>query len=168
MDPDNRRPVDFKRRAAVLREIQRKSKSDGLELIRELLHTKEDGRIKFFLIYKALRGRHENPEIFQKGTYIPLEVAGGFSDHIVAFAREYEKNWTVTITPRHLTGLIHDGENPLGDRIWADTCIPLPEIVPHGWKNVITDQTIDTDDKLAIGDVLKHFPVALLISQENR
>ncbi|NIS72202.1 MAG: malto-oligosyltrehalose synthase [Proteobacteria bacterium] len=168
VDPDNRRPVDFKRRAAVLREIQKQSKSDGLKLIRELLHTKEDGRIKFFLIYKALRGRQENPEVFQKGTYIPLEVAGEFSDHIVAFAREYEKNWAVTIAPRHLTGLIHEGENPLGDKIWADTCIPLPESAPHGWKNVITDQTIDADDKLAIGDVLKRFPVALLMSQEKR
>ncbi|NIQ38136.1 MAG: malto-oligosyltrehalose synthase [Proteobacteria bacterium] len=167
VDPDNRRPVDFKRRAAVLREIQRKSKSDGLKLIRELLHSKEDGRIKSFLIHKALRGRHDNPDVFQKGTYIPLEVAGGFSDHIVAFARAYEKNWVVTIAPRHLTRLIHEGENPLGDKIWADTCIPLPGGVPQHWKNVITEQTIDTEDKLAIGTVLRHFPVALLISQEN-
>jgi len=74
VDPDNRRPVDFEKGKTILREIRAKSESDVLNLINELLGTKEDGRIKLFLIHRALMGRNEKQEIFQRGEYIPLEV----------------------------------------------------------------------------------------------
>ena len=61
-------------------------------LINELLSTKEDGRIKLFLIWQALRARGENKDIFQQGDYLPLDVRGKFKDHIIAFARKVPKD----------------------------------------------------------------------------
>ncbi len=168
VDPDNRRPVDFEKRKTILREIRAKSESDVLSLISELLDTKEDGRIKLFLIHRALMGRNENQEIFQSGKYIPLEVGGEFRDHIVAFARKQGKNWAVTVVPRFLTKLVKEGEYPLGQEIWLDTHIPPSGDMPHLWKNLLTNQIVGGRHGLIVGKVLGHFPVALMISEERK
>jgi len=168
VDPDNRRPIDFEKRRPFLRDIRDKAETDILNLIIELFSNKGDGRIKLFLIYRTLKARNENLEVFQKGTYIPLEVAGRFKDHIVAFARSHGKNWAVTITPRFLTTLIKEGEFPLGQQAWDDTYTVFPEGAPTLWKNAITAQVIKGEKTILIGEALRHFPATLLMSQEAK
>jgi len=167
VDPDNRRPVDFERRKAFLREIGEKENGDLLNLINGLLRTREDGRVKLFLIHRALRARNERPEVFRSGAYIPLEAAGRYRDHIIAFGRNQGKKWAITIVPRFLTPLIREGEDPFGREVWEDTHISLPEGIAQAWKNMITDQQVNDGRKLIIGEVLTHFPVALLMKEEN-
>ncbi|MFB0505682.1 MAG: malto-oligosyltrehalose synthase [Thermodesulfobacteriota bacterium] len=167
VDPDNRRPVDFERRRALLREIRKKENSNVLNLIEELLRAREDGRIKLFLIYRALKTRNEHIEVFRDGAYIPLEVAGKFKDHIFAFARKNGRKWTVTVAPRFLTTVVREDEYPCGEKIWHDTHIPCSGRVSHEWKNVITRQQVNSVGKLMIGEVLRHFPVALLMREET-
>ena len=159
VDPDNRRPVDFEKRISLLRDIMDKS-------YKELLTSREDGRIKLFLINRALQARKERAEVFQKGSYIPIEAGGRFKEHIVAFARNYGDDWTITIAQRHLTALIKEGELPIGRQVWDDTHILLPKGVPALWKDAITTRGIEGRETLLIGDVLEHFPVALLMSEE--
>ena len=136
-------------------------------LIRELLCKREDGRIKLFLIYRALKTRNEHSEVFQEGDYIPLEIAGRFKDHIIAFARNHGKKWAVIIVPRFLTAVIKEGEDPFGQEVWDDTYIPLPEGISPGWENVITNQCVDNGNKLIMSKVLTNFPVALLMKEET-
>jgi len=167
VDPDNRRPVDFRKRDSLLRDVSGRAQTDILKLITELLATREDGRIKLFLINRALQARKERAEVFQKGSYIPVEGGGRFKEHIVAFARNHEDDWTITITPRHLTALLKEGELPTGRQVWDDTHILLPKGVPALWKDAITTQVIEGRETLLIGDVLKDFPVALLMSEEE-
>jgi (1->4)-alpha-D-glucan 1-alpha-D-glucosylmutase len=167
VDPDNRRPVDFESRGAFLREIREKESGNLLDLINALLRTREDGRVKLFLIYRALKARNERPKVFRSGAYVPLEVAGRFKDHIIAFARNQGKEWAITIVPRFLTTLIREGEDPFGLEIWEDTHISVPEGIAQGWKNMITGQQVNNGRKLIIGGVLAHFPVALLMKEEN-
>jgi len=166
VDPDNRRPVDFVERRTYLGKIQEKAGEDILKLIEELLRTRGDGRIKLFLIHRALKAKNEHREVFGEGAYVPLEAAGRFRDHIIAFARTYEGKWAVTIVPRFLTALIEKGEYPLGQKVWDDTHILLPEAIGRRWRNMITNQYVDSEDKLIIGEVLEHFPVALLTREE--
>jgi (1->4)-alpha-D-glucan 1-alpha-D-glucosylmutase len=166
VDPDNRRPVDFVERRTYLGKIQEKAGEDILKLIEELLRTRGDGRIKLFLIHRALKARNEHYEVFGKGAYVPLEVVGRFRDHIIAFARTYEGKWAVTIVPRFLTALIDKGDYPLGQKVWDDTHILLPEAIGRRWRNMITNQYVGSEDKLIIGEVLEHFPVALLTREE--
>ena len=50
VDPDNRRPVDYRLRKAVLDELIMKESTEGLlETVSTLVATRNDGRIKLFL-----------------------------------------------------------------------------------------------------------------------
>lgn len=168
VDPDNRRPVDYSLRISLLNEIKEKAQTDSLKLIDELFSNKEDGRIKLFLTYNVLQAIKENSEVFEKGDYQPLEVSGKFKDHIVAFARRFGNTTAIAVAPRFLTTLVEPGENPLGEKIWADTHLKLPQGSQSTWRNAITDQTISGSDAIAIGQILQHFPLALLVSQSNQ
>lgn len=168
VDPDNRRPVDFEHRRLLLREIRDRVETDILALIGDLLATKEDGRVKLFLVYQALNARKENADLFQKGTYIPLGVTGKFRKHIAAFARRYSSAWSVTVVPRFLTAVVADGGLPLGREVWYDTRVTLPEHAPSAWRNALSGRSLSSSRILWAGEVLEHFPVALLISEPSQ
>ncbi|CEJ46869.1 malto-oligosyltrehalose synthase [Umezakia ovalisporum] len=166
VDPDNRRPVDFQIRQSHLKVIKKQSQEDILKFVDELLATKEDSRIKLFVIVQALKARKENLTVFQQGDYLPLEAKGKYSDHIIAFARIHSNQTIITIAPRFFTSLIEPGEYPLDIQVWDDTYIHLPPAAPSLWQNTITQQTLYTDKTMLIGEALKHFPVALLKSHD--
>lgn len=163
VDPDNRRPVDYEQRISVLKDIKQKSQTDNLKLIDELMSSKKDGKIKLFITHKVLQARKEQLEVFQKGEYLPLEVVGKFKDHIVAFARSFENTTAIAIAPRFLTSLIAPDENPLGEKVWADTQLQLPQGFSASWRDIFTGQTLTGNGTIAIAQVLQHFPVALLL-----
>jgi (1->4)-alpha-D-glucan 1-alpha-D-glucosylmutase len=166
VDPDNRRPVDYEQRISLLKDIKEKAQTDILKLVDELLSTKEDGKIKLFLTHKLLQARKDNLDVFLKGDYQPLEVSGKFKEHIVAFARSFGDTMAIAIAPRFLTTLVQSGESPLGEQVWADTQLQLPQGSPSTWRDAITEQTISGSG--AIAQILQHFPVALLVSQPNQ
>ncbi len=165
VDPDNRRPVDFSIRTWLLNEMKSREVDDISGLIKELLSTKEDGRIKLFLIYKALAVRQKHRRLFENGNYIPIETEGKYKDNIITFAREHKPLWSVTIAPRYLTGVVDEGTYPLGTKVWDDTHIILPDEVPNVWNEQITGIQVESRQFLSVGDVLKHFPCALMINK---
>ncbi|MFO7968366.1 MAG: hypothetical protein R6U44_12300 [Archaeoglobaceae archaeon] len=170
VDPDNRRPVDFEKRKRSLQYMNQRE--DTLGLIRELLSSYRDGRIKLFLIQRALKARKENIEVFQKGDYIPLEVNGKYRDHIIAFARTHGERGAITVAPRFVNSLISENEMsenkyPL-DSMWEDTHVVLPQELKglNQLKDSITGMEVEKGEKLMVGDVLKYFPVALLLGEK--
>jgi (1->4)-alpha-D-glucan 1-alpha-D-glucosylmutase len=165
VDPDNRRPVDFEKRCAMLASIKEQEDSNIGRLIQDLLSGREDGRIKLFLIYRALKARKNHRETFRKGAYIPLESAGRFRSHVIAFARKYEQRWAVVIASRFLSPLVQEGEFPFGREVWQDTEVRIPDRVPSEWRNALTNEVLSATNALAIGDVLHSFPVALLVGE---
>ncbi|MGL5132946.1 MAG: malto-oligosyltrehalose synthase, partial [Planktothrix sp.] len=154
VDPDNRRPVDYQKRMEYLKEIKTRSQKNILSLIQELKQTPEDGKIKLFLTTQALAIRQQYLEVYQQGTYIPLEVTGDYGEHILAFGRTYGQTIIITVVPRFLTGLVEPKQFPLGNNIWKDTAIKLPEDWTNDWKETITNQGIKGDNSLKIGDIL--------------
>ena len=96
-----------------------------------------------------------------------MEAEGRFKKHIFSFARKDRGRWALTITPRLLTSLIKEDEYPLGIEVWDDTSVVLSEDFPLLWEDAITSQFIKGSKILLIGEVLKHFPIALLISRER-
>jgi (1->4)-alpha-D-glucan 1-alpha-D-glucosylmutase len=165
VDPDNRRPVDFKKRKRYLAEILNSFSSDPKRLIRELLANRNDGRIKLFLIARALRIRNEQTALFQQGSYVPLAASGRFKAHIIAFARTHKNRCSITVAPRFLTGLIKENQNPLGHRVWRDTAITFAEKTASRWKNIFTAETLSAKSSFKIGKILQHFPCALLLRE---
>jgi (1->4)-alpha-D-glucan 1-alpha-D-glucosylmutase len=156
--------VDYEQRMSFLKDIKEKAQTDSLKLIDELFSTKEDGRIKLFLTHKVLQARKEHLDVFLKGEYLPLEVSGKFKDHVVAFARRFEDTMAIAIAPRFFTSLVQPGEYPLGEQVWADTQLRLPQGSQSTWRDAITNQTISGSGAIAIGQILQHFPVAQLVS----
>ena len=164
VDPDNRRPVDFGKREWLFREMKAMETGDVLKLIEELLSTKEDGRIKMYLIHKALSARISHRHVIEKGNYIPLETAGKYKDNVVAFAWEHKPVWVITIVPRFLASVVKEDRYPLGREVWADTHIVFPETGAVSCKEVITGIEMDCSGALFIGDVLRYCPCAILTS----
>ncbi len=160
VDPDNRRPVDYEKRKNILNEIKNPS-----NIIQKLLSTKEDGKIKLFLMYKALSVRRKFPELFQKGDYQPLEVRGLFKDNIIAFARRYENQFVITITPRFFTEIVSKEQLPLGEKIWKDTTVILDSEISYELINCITGKTMTVQKNIYLAQAFEDFPVGLLSSQ---
>lgn len=165
VDPDNRRPVDFEKRRAMLAGIREQDDADISGLIRDLLATREDGRIKLFLIYKALKAKKAHREIFRSGIYLPLESTGRFGRHVIAFAWRYQRQWALVIAPRFLSHLVQEGDFPLGRQVWRDTEVILPDGAPAAWRNVITGEVLSAGKALTVGEILLSFPVALLMGE---
>jgi (1->4)-alpha-D-glucan 1-alpha-D-glucosylmutase len=163
VDPDNRRPVDFGKRKEFLREI----KERGLDLLDDLLKNREDGRIKLFLICRALAARKEYLEVFEEGSYLPLRVEGRHKENIIAFARRRKNRWAIAIATRFLTRVVKEGDIPLGERVWGDTAVIFPEKAPNSWYDTITFKEKKRDGSLKVGEILSHFPVALLAGEKK-
>jgi (1->4)-alpha-D-glucan 1-alpha-D-glucosylmutase len=165
VDPDNRQPVDFDKRRAMLAGIRAQADADLGRLVQDLLATRADGRIKLFLIYRALKAKKAHREIFRSGAYLPLESAGRFRSHVIAFAWRYQRQWALVIAPRFLSHLIQEGDFPLGRPVWQDTEVIIPNGAPAAWRNVITREVLSAGKALSIGDILLSFPVALLMGE---
>jgi len=171
VDPDNRRPVDYARRSQILKGLRRRiSEGDaGLAgLASNLVKTKEDGRLKMYVTHRALTYRRDNSELFRRGGYLPLEVAGGKKEHACAFAREYNSRSVVVIVPRlicKLTGGVMVA--PHGFDVWEGTWVTIPPGTSSRFRNIFTGEIVDTvkqgnSQVLMLGAVFSTFPVALL------
>jgi (1->4)-alpha-D-glucan 1-alpha-D-glucosylmutase len=169
VDPDNRRPVDFALRRRHLEELGKKEGETGtLDLARELCDTMGDGRIKLFLIRQALGFRSARRQLFEEGSYLPLEVRGERSDHVCAFERKRGETAVIVVAPRFFTRLIQSPEElPLGREVWENTRIVLPPGEEERYRNVFTGEISLSRRQedlgvLLLSEVLAAFPVALL------
>src|SRR5207253_9934142 len=90
VDPDNRRPVDYGRREALLRDLRERVAAAGgslAGLARELTARKEDGRIKLYVTHRALQCRREHPGLFADGDDLPAAGSGPREEQVFGFAR---------------------------------------------------------------------------------
>ncbi|OPX20620.1 MAG: malto-oligosyltrehalose synthase [Desulfobacca sp. 4484_104] len=163
VDPDNRRPVDFDLRRQFLNEIKERGRKEPLALINDLWASREDGRLKLFLIYQALQARRQHEQLFQAGSYLPVPATGKYKDQVVSFLRIQKKSAALVVLPRLLTAVINTAELPLGLEIWQDTAIILPQALNNGLDS-FTGRSIDNQVELLVGDLLSHFCAALVIS----
>jgi (1->4)-alpha-D-glucan 1-alpha-D-glucosylmutase len=166
VDPDNRRPVDFPLRLELLAELRRRHASgDRAGLLAELLAGWRDGRVKLYTTWRALEARRELREPFLHGDYTPLAPEGARARHLVAFARRHGDRWLLAVVPRWLSGLVGVGQPPVGGSVWSDTWLPLPDGAPARWRDTIGGGRVRGNGRLAAGEVLESFPVALLTGE---
>ncbi len=166
VDPDNRRPVNYELRKKYLSEI-RKLKLDELNnYFSKLFSEKENGKIKMFLIYRSLKARNENKDLFDEGEYIPLETGGEFKQCIIAFARKHKNNIALITAVRFLTKVISENQNPIGADIWKDTYLKLP-FENIEMTDAITSRKIQVKGEQLVSDILKDFPVSILSGAES-
>lgn len=162
VDPDNRRPVDYGQRQQYLQEIKQQETGDITQLHQQLLQQPGNGKVKLYLLYKALHVRQQQQSLFDEGEYIPVTITGTHSKHVFAFVRKYKNQWCLVVVPRLLVQLISEKELPLGEQVWQDTGLTLPADAPQQWQNALGNITLQADGTLAMADILQSFPVALL------
>jgi (1->4)-alpha-D-glucan 1-alpha-D-glucosylmutase len=159
VDPDNRRPVDFTLRRRLLAEL------DAGADAQSLWSARRDGRVKLWVLSRALRSRRNHAGAMGAGgAYVPLAVTGRWADHLVAYARVGPEGDALVVVVPRLPGRVMDGsgEPPVG-AAWADTAVALPsQLAGMSWSNTLTGQPHPAGRSLDAAAVLATLPVALL------
>jgi (1->4)-alpha-D-glucan 1-alpha-D-glucosylmutase len=165
VDPDNRRPVDYAHRRQTIEELhamQSSHRENLAGMAEELMRTKEDGRIKFWITWQMLHARRDHPGLFSRGEYIPLKVTGEYSKNIFAFARRHEGRMAIVVVPRLLGKLAAGSKLPLGAGVWADTTVVVPEhLSGDRFRDLFTGNHVT---QFRVGEILSHVSVSVLMS----
>jgi (1->4)-alpha-D-glucan 1-alpha-D-glucosylmutase len=181
VDPDNRRPVDYGRRQALLAEIDAALASgDRASFVAMLLGQSasatgapdtpiRDDRLKLFTTMTALRCRQRHRGLFAGDDYAPLAVEGPKRDHVFAFLRSRETERVLVAVPRLVSTLVPDAQLPLGERVWGDTRVMLPRNALSTLHDVFLERLVDVRQdgaraSVSASDLFAQFPVACLES----
>src|SRR3989441_9060367 len=169
VDPDNRRPVDFAQRRRLLDALVAEiaASPDLSTLAHGLLETKDDGRVKMYLIHQALKLRRAQAELFLEGAYRPLETRGSLAAHVCSFARVRGAAVALTVVPRLYARRPAD-EPPCGAAYWPDdTHVVVPADLGGHFRNVLTGVRVEPwDGVLELARACPSFPVALLVRED--
>ncbi|MDI1261467.1 malto-oligosyltrehalose synthase [Aquabacterium sp.] len=173
VDPDNRRPVDFKAlraRHAQVQSLFAGGQADEWAL-EDLMQNWRDGGPKMLFTWRLLQLRASCPELFSRGSYQALPVVGTAASHVVAYARAWEGQHCITIGSRLLHALTQGDHGALRrPGCWGDTRVGLPVDSPGRWRDVLTGRMLTVSDGpaggLALSDLLRHWPAAVLVPAE--
>ncbi|HEY2969227.1 MAG TPA: malto-oligosyltrehalose synthase [Casimicrobiaceae bacterium] len=175
VDPDNRRSVDYAPRVQAL-DAMRTAATGTEEALRslagDLLQHIDDGRIKQFVIWRALALRREREGLFRDGGYTPLPAAGAKADHVCAYARVLGEDCAIVIAPR-LACTLMGGESrlPLGADVWEDTSVDVSGLPQPCLRNALTgvrvDATVVQSGVLSVAATLDIYPLALLVPDDR-
>lgn len=167
VDPDNRRPVDYELRRKLLAELNAPT---GEEVVEELLRHPEDGRIKLFLISRALQFRRAQRDLFLNGGYEPLDVHGNLNEHVIGFARSQAGKTVIVAAGRFFTRLLNEGELPTSN-LWEGTSLAMSGEFAGTYRDVLTGREYRATSRevsrecgcgLALAEVFSLMPIALL------
>jgi (1->4)-alpha-D-glucan 1-alpha-D-glucosylmutase len=148
VDPDNRRPVDFTAREAIL--------DAGAADMSALTGSWTDGRIKLAWIHHLLDMRARHSKVFTDGDFRPLTVEGAHRRHVIAFARTHRSEAIVVVALRHFAPFTDFGMTwPKFDNLNA--CVNL--------GNLTLIQPAVINQKLDLKRVLDQLPVAVLAAR---
>lgn len=177
VDPDNRRPVDYSHRAALLDGImsgwESTPREDRPRWVRGLLDAAADGRVKLHLIWRALDARRRSA-VFSGGGYLPLEVTGDRESRLLAFARTTSHDHgrkpyseplsaALVVVPR-FTFACPDTEESMMEGMWGDCELVVPSwLDATRWRCVLTDRLHEGVGRLRVADMLRDLPGALLL-----
>lgn len=155
-DPDNRRPVDFATRRALLDTLAEAPPPDL-----------RDPAAKLWLAHRllALRARHAN--LFACGDYQPVVTSGGGAAHLFAFSREHRASQLIVAVPRLTTRLVGPGGAPPLGAAWGDTALAVPG--GRGtWRDLLTGAAqLAADGQLACSALFATLPFALLLREHD-
>ena len=144
VDPDNRGPIDYATRQAMLAELDRGMGAD------EIMKSMDSGAPKLWVVYKALHLRRDHPEWFGEDSgYNPLPAEGSKQAHLIAFGRGER---VAVLAPRW--------NLRLGGG-FGSTTVELPD---GRWTNILSGDEV-RGGKVRVQNILKPFPVALLVRE---
>ncbi len=141
VDPDNRRPVDYRARRALLAAATAGDAATAWA-------ARDDGLPKIWLAHRVLSLRRRRPAPFASGDYRPLAAAGPQAAGVLAFVRGKA---VLTVAPRLVRRVEREG--------WGDTELALPD---GRWLDLGGTAHAGT---VRVGHLLETFPVSILERQ---
>lgn len=162
VDPDNRRPVNYTARAALLAQPDR--------IADRITHGKgwHQRQLKQPMIHAALSLRAHDADLFAKGDYLPLQVEGPLAEHVVAFLRRYEDRTIVVAALRMSLKIIGDDLMLKKSEDVDATAVLLPIAMAGSHVNILNDRPIDMHrTNIGLSDLLGDYPVALVCMQKR-
>jgi (1->4)-alpha-D-glucan 1-alpha-D-glucosylmutase len=154
VDPDNRRPVDFGRRATLLEEVRQALRADPAAALREMLVNWQDGRIKLALTAMILDVRRRHPALFARGEYVPVAASGAEADRICAFLRRDARVALLVVARRF------PSRGALTTEAGA-----LP--AEGGFLDILTGRRLQAQaGGIALKDLLSELPTAVLLQEQ--
>lgn len=128
VDPDNRRPVDFKGRAQTLDAVLADLALDPAEALAHYADSWRDGRVKLAVTATLLAVRRDHAALFDSGGYEPIAASGPDADAIGAFRRQHHDDEVAVAVARFPGRRDGSGFDP-------GTTVPLP---PGRWIDALT------------------------------
>jgi (1->4)-alpha-D-glucan 1-alpha-D-glucosylmutase len=154
VDPDNRRPVDYKARQCALTRLDSPA---------ALLASWRDGRIKLAVTQAGLKLRAEFPALFVDGAYVPVRVEGTCADLVIAFIRRHNEQAALFVITRWVARLVSPDELPVG-HFWQDTRLCLEPGMVEAWRDALTGHIHQHRTELPVSELLSQTPFAMLVS----
>jgi (1->4)-alpha-D-glucan 1-alpha-D-glucosylmutase len=139
VDPDNRQPVDYATRRALLEAVVDLNAD-------EAMGRADDGSPKLWLTARLLAARRDTPELFSASDYATLDGTGPKARHALGFVR----GPLLVLVPRLPAGLGGD---------WAGTEVLLPR---GRWTNILTGEIVSGGRAVDAATLLARFPVAVM------
>ena len=158
VDPDNRREVPF----AARRELLSGLADAGVD---DLLAGRRDGRIKLFVLHRALSARAAHPTCVGVGSgYLPLGVGGRWADHVVGFARVAPdgSDALLAVVPRLPGALVGEADAPPLGAVWGDTSLQVPGFAQGEYRDIFSGGSGAVGDTIELSDLLGSIPIAVL------
>jgi (1->4)-alpha-D-glucan 1-alpha-D-glucosylmutase len=157
VDPDNRTPVDYAARRRSL---------DADAPPTALLAGFRDGAIKQQSIRAILQVRRALPDLFARGDYRPLEVAGERGAHLLAYERRHGPRRLLVAVPRLCAQAVRPDRPLVEPRFWGSTrLLHAADEAPCTWIDLFTGQAHGpAAGGLSASRLLAGWPVAVLIS----
>jgi (1->4)-alpha-D-glucan 1-alpha-D-glucosylmutase len=153
VDPDNRRPVDYEARGALIDRLEPLLKAPDADTFRGWLEA-QDPQAKMFVTTHLLRVRRDHPELFA-GEYRELNTSGEGAEQLIAFTREGGGAALVVLVTRF-------PKTAEGRDLGAVTA-ELPEgLQGRTWLELLSNRTL-TQDSFRLGEL--PLPFAVLLSE---
>ncbi|HET7299302.1 MAG TPA: hypothetical protein VFJ01_01475, partial [Oleiagrimonas sp.] len=128
------------------------------------------GRIKQTWLARLLDLRQRQPDLFLRGSYVPVEVKGAHARHVIAFLRCHQDQRLLLVVPRCPWRLLGRRSLPcIAAHRWQDTVIVLPDnmkaehFVALGSGNTVSSG----NGTLSLSRCLDGVPVDVLIPSDT-
>lgn len=164
-DPDNRRPIDFGSRRALLSRITgQEDQPEGSSTLRAFLEEGDGGALKLYVTRNLLHLRRAHRELFGNGSYQGLAVTGSLKKHVVALARTHHDQWVIACVPRQTIAIARSGHYLTGNEC-GDTVLHLPKDAPSAFVDVLTGEQVRANrGRLEVAQCFANAPVSVLLS----
>jgi (1->4)-alpha-D-glucan 1-alpha-D-glucosylmutase len=165
VDPDNRQPVDYVLRQQLFQTLPAPQEAVAPAFTTGLLRNLADGRLKLFVMSRALDLRRRRRELFERGQYLSLSGQGLRARHIISFARRTQQHTVIVVATRFFATLLSEAEFPIGEGVWGDTVIQLPAELKGCYRDVFTGKRLCLDKaetEVPLAQVCEQLPFALL------